>query len=144
MLVFRVAGAQSIEPSSGMRAMELVVAKNKPKSEWRQPKNRNEMNLSKGCQNVSFKYVYFIVLARARVFIYSHSDLYGFALCNSALEDVDRHWTLNLAGKWNRKVPQIKVILLYGWLLWLVVTVPRYSVRMCTWLFTRHGKLSVG
>jgi len=108
MLVFRVAGAQSIEPSSGMRAMELVVAKNKPKSEWRQPRNRNEMNLSKGCQNVSFKYVYFIVLARARVFIYSHSDLYGFALCNSALEDVDRHWTLNLAGKWNRKVPPNK------------------------------------
>lgn len=69
MLVFRVAGAQSIEPSSGMGAMELVVAKNKPKSEWRQPKNRNEMNLSKGCQNVSFKYVYFIVLARCVILL---------------------------------------------------------------------------
>lgn len=69
MLVFRVAGAQSIEPSSGMGAMELVVAKNKPKSEWRQPRNGNEMNLSKGCQNFSFKYVYFIVLARCVILL---------------------------------------------------------------------------
>jgi len=42
---------------------------------WRQARNGNEMNLSKGCQNVSFKYVYFITLARAWVFIYSLSAL---------------------------------------------------------------------
>jgi len=89
MLVFRVAGAQSIEPSSGMGAMELVVAKNKPKSEWRQPRNENEMNLSKGCQNVSFKYVYFIVLARARVFIYSHSDQRCVILLSKMLTGIE-------------------------------------------------------